>query len=341
MAKTDAKQAFVIGETGRRNSNWLRRFVIREIGAVVGTIVLFLFFTVMIGSNWVNLLSIKSILDVVAQLGVMTIGESLLIISGEFDLSVGSLFGFAGTLFIILMAAGLTPVESFLLVLAMAALVGLFNATLTLRGQIPSLIVTLGSLFIFRGLVYYGTSGFPITLPAGLSHNFLVNALGGSFWLNNSLIWLLVLTVVFSFVLTRTVFGNRAFAVGGDSRSAWAQGVPVNRIKTYAFIISSVMAALAGMMATAELGSATTTLGESQELSAIASCVVGGVLLTGGVGSIWGAIVGAAMLSMISNGLVMMGAPPYWFITFVGIILIIGVLTNNGVYSWMKKGARQ
>lgn len=312
-------------------------FLVREIGVVVGTILLFLIFTGFIGRNWVSIASLKPLLHVASLLGVMVIGQSLLIISGEFDLSVGSVFGLAGINFIAFIGKGLGVWPSFLIVMVISGLIGLLNAVVTLKGKVPSLITTLGSMFIFRGLAYFITAGFPATLRRGTADHFLIRLFGGSFYLNNSLLWCFGLTVIFTFILSRTVFGNRVFGVGGDSRSAWSRGVNVFKVKMTCFIICSMLAAFGGVLAVAEMQSAHTTLGNRMELQAIASAVIGGVALTGGIGSVWGAVIGTVMLSMISSGLVMMGAPAYWFITFVGIVLVLGVLGNNALMSWARR----
>ena len=311
--------------------------LIREVGVVTGTILLFSIFTAAIGKNWLSIASLKPLLHVTSLLGVMVVGQSLLIISGEFDLSVGSVFGLAGINFIAFIGRGLGVWSSFLIVMIISGLIGLLNAVVTLKGRVPSLIATLGSMFIFRGLAYFITAGFPATLRRGMGHHFLIRIFGGSFFLNNSLLWCLGLTLIFTFILSRTVFGNRVFGVGGDARSAWSRGVNVFKVKTTCFIICSMLAGFGGVLAVSELQSAHTTLGNRMELQAIASAVIGGVALTGGIGSIWGAVIGSLMLSMISSGLVMMGAPAYWFITFVGIVLVLGVLGNNALMGWARR----
>ena len=311
--------------------------LIREIGVITGTVLLFLVFLAFIGQRWVSLVALRPLFHVAALLGVMVIGQSLLIVAGEFDLSVGSVFGLAGINFIALIGMGIGVWTAFLIVMVMSGLIGLLNAVATLRGNVPSLISTLGSQFIFRGLVYYITAGFPATLRRGAAGHPLIRVLGGTLVLNNSVFWCLGLTVVSTFILSRTVFGNRVFAVGGDSRSAWSRGVNVFKVKMSCFVICSALAGFAGVLAVSELQSAHTTRGMRMELQAIAAAVIGGVVLSGGIGSTWGAVIGALMLSMISNGLVMMGAPAYWFITFVGVVLILGVLSNNALMGWARR----
>lgn len=304
--------------------------LLREIGVIAGTIFLFVLFAIINGEKWLSIRLLRPLLHTASLLGIMVVGQALLIISGEFDLSVGSVFGLSGVAFIAL-SGSIGVIPAFIVVIVMAAIIGTLNGLITLKGKVPSLITTLGSLFIYRGLVYYTSAGFPVTLPRGAVEHPLIRAFGGRFQLNYSLIWCLLLTAIFSFILQYTVFGNRVFGVGGDSRSAWSQGVNVDRVKWQAFIICSSLAGFAGVLAVAEMRMGSPTLGNQLELQTIASSVIGGILLTGGIGSLWGGVLGALMLSMISSGLILMGVPAYWFITFVGIVLILGVMGNNAL----------
>ncbi|MBD3308323.1 ABC transporter permease [candidate division KSB3 bacterium] len=311
--------------------------LLREIGVIAGTIILFVIFAVINGDRWISIRLLRPLLHTASLLGVMVVGQALLIISGEFDLSVGSVFGLAGVSFIAL-SGSIGVIPAFLVVMVIAGVAGFLNGLITLRGGVPSLITTLGSLFIYRGLVYFTTAGFPVTLPRGAAAHPVIRAFGGRFLqLNNSLIWCLLLTLAFSFILQYTVYGNRVFGAGGDPRSAWAQGVKVNRVKWTSFIICSMLAAFAGVLAVTEMKMGSPTLGQQMELQTIASSVIGGIMLTGGIGSIWGGVLGALMLSMISSGLILMGAPAYWFITFVGIVLILGVMGNNALMASIRR----
>lgn len=308
----------------------LNFLLLREIGVISGTILLFLIFAIIIGDRWLSIRLLRPLLHTASLLGVMVVGQALLIITGEFDLSVGSVFGLTGVTFIA-QVGPLGVIPSFLIVMVMAAIIGFLNGLITLKGKVPSLITTLGSLFIYRGLVFFTTAGFPVTLTKEAAAHPFVKSFGGRFYLNNSVLWCLLLTVLFSFILQYTVFGNRIYGVGGDPRSAWSQGVNVSKVKWTSFIICSMLAGFAGVLAVSELKMGHTTLGQQMELQTIASSVIGGILLSGGIGSIWGAVLGAVMLSMISSGLILMGAPAYWFITFVGIVLILGVMGNNAL----------
>jgi simple sugar transport system permease protein len=305
--------------------------LLREIGVISGTILLFVIFAIINGDKWLSIRLLGPLLHTASILGVMVVGQALLIIAGEFDLSVGSVCGLTGVTFIAI-SGSIGVIPAFLVVMVIAAIIGFLNGLITLKGKVPSLITTLGSLFIYRGLVYYTSGGFPATLPRGAAAHPLIKMLGGSFYyFNNSLFWCLVTTAIFSFILQYTVFGNRVYGVGGDPRSAWSQGVNVGRVKWTSFVICSMLAGFAGVLIVAEMRMGSPTLGDKMELQTIASSVIGGILLTGGIGSLWGGVLGAFMLSMISNGLILMGAPAYWFVTFVGIVLILGVMGNNAL----------
>jgi simple sugar transport system permease protein/ribose transport system permease protein len=312
----------------------------REIGVIIGSTVLVSVFSIATKGRWLSIRNARVLTQISSLLGIMAVGQALLIISGEFDLSVGSVFGLCGVTFVTLISkTGLGVVPAFIISMLVAALAGFLNGLITLKGRIPSLIATLGGLFIYRGLVYYVTGGFHRSLPSAAREHLLVKILGGSFLygFNNSIIWHIFITVVFSIVLGYTVYGNRVLSVGGDKVSALSRGVNVIKTKWITFIITSMLAGFAGLCSVSKMRMASTTLGEKMELESIASTVIGGCVLTGGVGSIWGAAIGAFLLSTIRGGLIMMGAPPYWFITFVGIALVMAVILNTSLSSWIRR----
>jgi len=312
----------------------------RELGAVIGSIVLVSVFSIATEGRWFSVRNARVLMQISSLLGIMVVGQSLLIISGEFDLSVGSVFGLCGVTFVTLVSkTGLGVIPAFITTMVLAILAGFLNGLITLKGRIPSLIATLGGLFIYRGLVYYVTGGFTRSLPSVARKHLLVRALGGSFvyGFNNSILWYIFGTVIFSIILAYTVYGNKVFAVGGDPQSALSRGVNVVKTKWITFVITSTLAGFAGVCSVSKMYIANTTLGEQMELESIASTVIGGCALTGGIGSIWGSAIGAFLLSTIRSGLIMMGAPPYWFVTFVGVILVIAVILNTTLSSWIKR----
>jgi len=300
-----------------------------ELAVVLGSIMLIAIFSIVTRGIWLSRANLVIVVRIAAQLGIIAAGQALLIISREIDLSVGSVYAFAAVIYIIL-STQLNTALSFPITLLIVLGIGFINGFLVLKVGIPSLITTLGSLYIFRGLVYYLTKGFGVSLPSGQRHTFLVNMLGGADigGLSTIIPWFIGITIVMEIILERTKYGNHIYAVGGDPISASSQGISPIRTKWIAFLICSVLAGFAGIGTVSIMKMANTTLGTGLELESIASCVIGGVALTGGRGTIWGAAVGAFLLSTVRSGLILMGAPAYWFISFVGIALIAAAALN-------------
>ncbi len=292
-----------------------------ESSAILGSLLVILFFA--IGTKGLWLKNLPNILVLTAQVGIITIGQALLLTSGEVDLSVGSVFAFVGVAFILFIDWGFGVVGAFFCAILISSVIGLINGLITVKFKVPSMIVTLGALFIYRGCVYILTTGFSLTIPNRLTSHFLIRLVGGKFLgISNSIPVLILLTVVSMVILSQTRFGNHVTAVGGDPRSALSCGVSPPKIKTIAFVTCSLLAGLAGIIVTCQEGTVYSTTGRNLELDTIAAAVIGGCTLRGGVGSIWGAILGVFILSSLKGGLMMMGAPTYWYISFVGMILI-------------------
>lgn len=292
-----------------------------EASVVLGTILMVLFFATSTKGLWFT--NLPSILALTSLVGIVVIGQALLMTAGEVDLSVGSVYAIASVAFLMLMDAGGGVILSALGALLLAAFVGLVNGVVTTKFMVPSMIVTLGAMFMCRGLVYILTTGFSLSIPRPLRGDLLIWLIGGkSFGFSHSIVLLLILVAVFVFVLARTRFGGHVLAVGGEPESALANGVSPAKVKIIAFVICSVLAGFAGLVATCASGSVYSSSGKLMELDTIAACVIGGCTLRGGVGSVWGPVLGVFVLSSLKGGLMMMGAPAYWYISLVGMILI-------------------
>lgn len=292
-----------------------------ESNAILGSLLVILFFA--IGTRGMWLKNLPNVLVLTAQVGIITIGQALLLISGEVDLSVGSVFAFVGVAFILFLDFGFGFVVSFFCAILLSGLIGLVNGLITVRFKVPSMIVTMGALFIYRGSVYILTTGFSRTIPHRLTSHPLIRLAGGKFLgMSNSILILILMLVVFVVILSQARLGNHIIAVGGDPNSALSCGVSPSKIKTIAFVICSLLAGLAGIIVSCQEGTVYSTTGRHLELDTIAAAVIGGCTLRGGVGSIWGAVLGVFILSSLKGGLMMMGAPTYWYISFVGMILI-------------------
>jgi simple sugar transport system permease protein len=302
-----------------------------DVGAILIATALFIIYALADPGGFFNWFTIKNIVHFSAILAFVAIGQTLLLIAREVDLSVGSVYGLAG-IGLILLEREVGVVPAAVLVLIGAASIGFLHAVLVLRGRLPSMIVTLCGLFFYRGLIYFWSGGSIPSLARDARRNWLVETLGGE-WLvvENAVILLIITAIIFHLVLTRTPFGNRLYAVGNDEPSALSRGVDTVRVKTRAFVLCSMLAAFAGILTIADKPNTYVTMGFQYELEAIAAAVVGGCTLTGGRGTILGAILGSLIIVSVRYELISIGAPSSWFITFVGILLILAVLFNRSI----------
>jgi len=296
-------------------------------GALVGTIFLFGGFSIW-AENFLTLDSIASILTIAAELAIVAMGVTLLMIAGEFDLSVGSVLGVTSVLVPWLMIRDVPASPAIVAALAAAAGIGLLNGAIVTKGKIQSFIVTLGGLFWWRGVLFAVTGGFPLPVDrtepilqpfsARFSHGF-----------HASLFWFIGLAVVLSLLLVRTQFGNWIFATGGNQQAARHRGVPVARVKTTLFVLTAFLAGLTGIIQMGRFSSVDSLRGTLLELEAVAAAVIGGSLLSGGYGSVVGTALGCVMLGMIRVGLVLAGVPGYWYRAFIGLLIVMVVLVNT------------
>lgn len=324
------------GDKPVRDVGALKRIMTRpELAAVAGAILVFVFFAVVAGdSGFLTTGGAASYLEVAAQLGIVAVPVALLMICGEFDLSVGSMVGAAGMIIAISVSEyGLPLLVGVLLAFAVALGVGFLNGYLVIKTGLPSFIVTLGMLFALRGL----TIGFARLLTgrtqiglgdsgSGVMQTFFAGSIGD---FSVSIIWWILLAVLGTYVLQRTVFGNWIFGAGGDANAARNVGVPVSRVKITLFMCTAASAALLATIQVLDAGSADVLRGTLLELQAIAAAVIGGVLLTGGYGSVIGALFGALIFGMVQQGIFFTGVSTDWFQVFVGVMLLIAVIFNN------------
>ena len=314
----------------------LRRLLTRpELGAVAGAIIVFVFFAVVAGDRgFLTSTGTISYLEVSAQLGIVVIPVALLMIAGEFDLSVGSMIGAAGMLLAIPMAEFGWPLwAALLLAFGVALVVGFLNGYLVVKTGLPSFIVTLATLFALRG----ATIGFTRlitgrTQVSGVESEgtFLGTIFAGEIGVVPvSIFWWLGLGALATWILLRTTFGNWIFGTGGDPIAARNVGVPVNRVKILLFMATAAGATLLATLQVLDAGSADVLRGTLFEFQAIIATVIGGVLLTGGYGSVIGPMFGALIFGMVNQGIFFTGVNTDWFQVFLGAMLLIAVIVNN------------
>jgi ribose transport system permease protein len=306
-----------------------------EIGIFLIGAVLIVIFASTSDGRWANLYNIGTIMQVTATLGLMSLGVALVIGTGEIDISVGSTFGM-GALTYLWLAAHVDPSIAALAAIVVGAAIGFFNGLLITQTRTPSLIITLGTLMIFRGIAIALTEGFSFSVPYAARKGWSYFLLGGDTFLgfNTALYWLVAVLVVLMVMLKAMPFGNRLLAVGGSAESAHSRGIRVDRIKLSAFVLCGVLAAFAGTLEAGKLGFADGSMGRLMELQAIASCVLGGCLLAGGRISLIGALIGAFVLSSIQSYLVVMGVQPQWFVLILGVIVVLAAYGDKSLRQW-------
>ena len=308
-----------------------------EIGAIIGAVLVFIVFAIWAGgSGFLSLNGTATYLEVAAQVGIVASAVALLMIAGEFDLSVGSVIGAAGMVVAIgIGVVGLPVWLSVLLAFAFALLIGFLNGYLVVKTRLPSFIVTLGMLFILRGLTIGITRAITgRTQVGGLAEAVDADPIAVIFTaqlgpFDVSILWWIGLALLATFVLLRTSFGNWIFGAGGSAIAARNVGVPVSRVKIVLFMATAASAALLAVIQVLVSGSGDVLRGNDKEFEAIITAVIGGTLLTGGYGSAIGAVFGALTLGMTRQGIVFAGIPGDWYLAFLGVLLLAAVIVNN------------
>lgn len=217
----------------------------------------------------------------------------------------------------------------------MAAGIGLINGIITTRFGIPSFIATLGMLFVARSLTIVISGGFPPLLPPDLPNWLFTRFVGPADLFRMSFLWFAGIAVLAAAFLSLTNIGNWIKATGGFLEAASSLGIPTVRVKIGCFMLCSVLAGFAGLIQVLRLGSPLPSIGEGMELQAVAAAVIGGAALAGGVGTVLGAVVGALLIRVIDNGLVLTQVDANWFKFAIGALTIFAVIVN----AWMRKTA--
>jgi simple sugar transport system permease protein len=309
---------------------YLRRLLTgQSLGSVIGVSAMLVLFTLIDFNGWWNTQSLANVLQFSAILGLLAMGLALVIIAREIDLSVGSVYGLSGVSFVTLEPVLGVPL-SFVVAMALAALIGLLQGLAVVRLKLPSMIVTLGGLFSVRGIIYVWTGGTVSTFSAEARTHWLTRIFGGQLLGLPAVVWWTVLVaVMLSVMLLLTRFGNHLLATGGQQDSAESRGVRTDHIKLVTFVLCSMLAGLSGIITLCDNPQTHVTLGELMELEAIAAAVIGGCLLTGGRGSLVGALLGTFIVVSVRYELIALGAPSSWYMTFVGAVLIAAVVFNQ------------
>ncbi|HKT95881.1 MAG TPA: ABC transporter permease [Paraburkholderia sp.] len=348
-----------------RRESWFGHLLGRpEFAAISGTVLVFAVFAIGAGgSGMFDLDGVMNWSQVAAYLGILAVGACLLMIAGEFDLSIGSMIGFAGMMVAIPTMYFHWPIAlSIVFAFAGCTALGALNGYLVMRTRLPSFIVTLAFLFILRGLTLALSIMFADrTIVSGVGDvakaDYVTNLLfhGTAFkglfvalahigigkMLDNGqplvpgvpkvILWWIALVIIGAFTLAKTRYGNWILAVGGDANAAKNVGVPVKRVKISLFMLTAFCSCLFAVLQVCDIGSAAADRGLQKEFEAIIAAVIGGTLLTGGYGSVIGAAFGALIFGVVQIGITYTNIDSDWFRVFLGVMLLIAVLFNHYV----------
>ncbi len=292
------------------------------------TIGLFIYFTIRAGSTFTGSLSLSSAAGYAGPIGAIAIGEVLLLVLAEIDLSVGQVFLFCPWMMYWMHNDGLPLVLAIVIALIAASAVGAINGLITVRLNVPSFVTTLATNFILYGLVLVESNdaqGTPIPLSGKTS--FAGQAMGSWKWAE--ILWVVAITILLMALLTRTRFGVRITATGGNLVGAAEAGVPIRRVKVWCFVLCSFVAGLVGIVDAVKYGSLDPgNFGVDYILYAVGACVIGGTALTGGRGTVLGALIGAILIGILEDGLTLIGVSTNEFFIWVGVVIIIAMALN-------------
>lgn len=274
--------------------------------------------------------NIFNVLRAFSWIAISAFGVAMVIITAGIDLSVGSVMAVAGLASAMALQAGRSTAEAVLVGLMTGWLVGALNGGLVAWGRLPPFIATLGTMSIARGFAYGLTGGWPVRgLPASFNRLGQYDIPVGPWLIPLPVVIMVALAVLCHLFLTRTVWGYHIYAVGGNEQAAALAGIDVRRIKLLVYSLSGVLSAIGGILMTARLGVAAPTAALGYELDVIAAAVIGGTSLMGGEGSILGVLIGAAIMQVIRNGLVLMGFPAYWQPAAIGAVIIVAIMIDQ------------
>jgi len=277
--------------------------------------------------RYVSETNVGLLLRAIPVLGIISLGVGILMIAGEFDLSVGSVYTLAGYSLALLYGAGLPVWIAVLGTLAIGIGIGIANGLITVQFAIPSFIATMGSMLVVRGIVRWLSEGRTVSFKP--DETFAKIFTGSFLGIEAPFLWFIGLAFLVGVLVHRSKLGNHFYLVGGNEKTAIAVGINSRRVKTIAFALSGLAASIAGILSITRVGTATPAQGLGLELKAVAVCVIGGLFLTGGRGTVLGIVVGACLMYMVEDVLLLLRAPGFYLDVFVGAILVIAVIVNT------------
>lgn len=316
-------------ERGVKSSNSvlsvITRFThVKEFGVLIALIVLCTIIAIA-SPYFLKTMNLFNVLRQISIIGILAVGQCMIIIIGCLDLSVGTVMGLMGVLAALFSALGIPPVFVFILVILCGASIGAFNGILVTKFGVNAFIVTLGMQYIARSIALLLTKGVPVRMTSSLAE------LGSGYVgpVPVSVIIMLVVIAIGVVFTKKTLQGRNVYAVGSNEKAAKLSGIRSANVKMMAFIIMGCLAGLSGIILTGTLKTAEPTAGLGYELETIAAVIIGGTSLAGGEGSILGAIIGAALMGVLKNGFVLLGVSAYWQMFALGTVIIAAVLIDS------------
>ncbi|WP_188206812.1 ABC transporter permease subunit [Alkalibacillus aidingensis] len=302
-------------------------YILQRLGPLLGLLVIVIALTIM-SPQFISIDNLLTVLRQVTIIALLAFGMTFVILTGGIDLSVGSTLALAGALTAGFMASGMDPILAVLLGVLAGAIMGAFNGVIIAKGKVAPFIATLATMTIFRGLTLVYTDGRPVT---GFTDSEAFDLIGRGylFGIPIPVIIMFVIFFILLFILKKTVFGRHVYALGGNEEASILSGIKVNRVKIWVYLLTGALSALAGIILTSRLGSASPNAGFTYELDAIAAVVLGGTSLSGGRGWIFGTLVGALIIGVLNNGLNLLGVSSNYQQIVKGGVILLAVLLDR------------
>jgi ribose transport system permease protein len=312
-----------------RRIAWRSIFARQEAGVFLILMMLVVFLS-LYTDTFLTSTNLFNILRAFSWIAISAFGQCMVIITGGVDLSVGSVMGLSGLASAMLLARNVPVPLAVLGGLFTGFIAGSLNGLMVTKGRLPPFIATLGSMLMARGLCYGLTGGWPVrSLPQSFRNLGQYDIPIGPFGVPVPLVFMLVFAVITAAFLTRTVWGYRIYAVGGNETATRLSGINTARVKIMVYSLCGLLTAIGGVLMTARLGVASPTAGNAYELDVIAAAVVGGTSFSGGEGTILGVLIGAAIMQVLRNGLVLVGVSAYWLQAVQGLVIVVAIMLDQ------------
>jgi ribose transport system permease protein len=301
--------------------------IMQKLGPFLAFVLLFAVVAVL-NPSFIEPLNLLNLLRQISINALIAFGMTFVILTGGIDLSVGSILALSSALMAGMIVSGVDPILSICITALLGALMGAVNGLLITKGKVAPFIATLATMTIYRGLTLVYTNGNPIT-GLGDHYSFQLFGRGYFFGIPVPAVTMLITFIILWFILHKTSFGRKTYAIGGNETAAFVSGIKVDRVKCLIYSLAGMMAAISGAILTSRLNSAQPTAGTAYEMDAIAAVVLGGTSLAGGKGRIFGTLVGALIIGTLNNGLNLLGVSSFYQQVVKGIVILIAVLIDR------------